>query len=72
MRVLYFDRCGFCIWAKRLEPGSFIANWSQVRTREMDWTALKLLLAGIELGRWRKRYRLVREEENDPNMPSPV
>ena len=36
MRVLYFDRSGFCIWAKRLEAGRFIPDWSQVRTREMD------------------------------------
>ncbi len=58
MRVLYFDRSGFCIWAKRLEAGRFISDWSQVRTREMDWTGLKLLLEGIEPGKQRKRYRL--------------
>lgn len=58
MRVLYFDRSGFCIWAKRLEAGRFIGDWSQVRTREMDWTGLKLLLEGIEPGKQRKRYRL--------------
>ena len=57
MRVLYFDRSGFCVWAKRLEAGRFISDWSQVRTREMDWTALKLLLEGIEPGRLRKRFR---------------
>ena len=57
MRVLYFDRSGFCVWAKRLDAGRFISDWSQVRTREMDWTALKLLLEGIEPGRLRKRFR---------------
>jgi transposase len=57
MRVLYFDRSGFCVWAKRLEAGRFISNWSQVRTREMDGTDLKLLLEGIEPGRIRKRFR---------------
>jgi transposase len=58
MRVLYFDRSGFCIWAKRLEGGRFLSDWSAVRTREMDFTALKMLLEGIEVGRRRKRYRL--------------
>ena len=58
MRVLYFDRSGFCVWAKRLEAGRFIGEWSQVRTRQMDWTGLKLLLEGIEPGRQRKRYSL--------------
>jgi len=57
MRVLYFDRSGFCIWAKRLEAGRFISDWRAVRTREMDWTGLKLLLEGIEPARQRKRYR---------------
>jgi transposase len=57
MRVLYFDRSGFCVWAKRLDAGRFISDWSQVRTRQMDWTALKLLLEGIEPGRLRKRFR---------------
>jgi transposase len=58
MKVLYFDRSGFCIWSKRLEAGRFISDWSQVRTRQMEWTGLKLLLEGIEPGRLRKRYRL--------------
>src|SRR5258708_38206852 len=57
MRVLYFDRSGFCVWAKRLEAGKFIGDWRAVRTREMNWTELKLLIDGIEPGRQRKRYR---------------
>jgi transposase len=60
MKVLYFDRSGFCIWAKKLEAGCFVSDWTQVRTHEMDWTALKLMLEGIEPGRLRKRYRLPR------------
>ena len=60
MKVLYFDRSGFCIWAKRLEAGRFISDWRAVRTREMDWTALKLMLEGIEVGRQKKRYRYER------------
>jgi transposase len=67
MRVLYFDRSGFCVWAKRLEAGRFIADWGQVRTREMDWTALKLMLEGIEVGKWRKRYRLKQERSTNTN-----
>ena len=70
MRVLYFDRSGFCIWAKRLEAGRFIGDWSQVRTREMDWTGLKLLLEGIEPGRQRKRYRLPESAKNTPSNTS--
>lgn len=57
MKVLYFDRSGFCIWTKRLEAGRFIGDWREVRTRAMDWTGLKLLIEGIEPARQRKRYR---------------
>ncbi|GMV70136.1 MAG: transposase [Pseudomonadota bacterium] len=58
IKVLYFDRSGFCVWAKRLEAGRFISDWREVRSREMDWTALKLLLEGIEPRRVRKRFSL--------------
>ncbi|HVA19164.1 MAG TPA: IS66 family insertion sequence element accessory protein TnpB [Solirubrobacteraceae bacterium] len=70
MRVLYFDRSGFCVWAKRLEAGRFIGDWSQVRTREMDWTGLKLMLEGIEPGKRRKRYRLPESKQNSPSNTS--
>ncbi len=57
IKVLYFDRSGWCVWAKRLEAGQFIGDWSQARTREIDCTQLKLLLEGIEPRRYLKRYR---------------
>lgn len=63
IKVLYFDRSGFCVWAKRLERGRFIADWESVRAQEMDWTALKLLLEGIEPRRMRKRFSLRRMHE---------
>lgn len=58
MKVLYWDRSGFCIWAKRLEAGRFLGDWRQAVTREIDWTGFKLLLEGIEPGRRRKRFSL--------------
>ncbi|WP_284620576.1 IS66 family insertion sequence element accessory protein TnpB [Aquabacterium humicola] len=57
MKVLYFDRSGWCLWAKRLEAGVFISNWSKVRHTEIDWTTLKLMLEGIEPKRQLKRCR---------------
>ena len=56
LKALYWDRSGYCIWAKRLEKGSFISNWRNVKSREMDCTQLKLLLEGIEKTRRKKRF----------------
>jgi transposase len=64
IRVLYFDRSGFCVWGKRLECGKFISDWRAMRTREMNWTELKLLLEGIEPGRVRKRFSYVNSSQN--------
>jgi transposase len=68
MKVLYFDRTGLCVWSKRLERGRLLDDWATVRTREMDWTGLKLLLEGIEPHRVRKRYRHVHAAQK--NLPA--
>lgn len=57
IKVLYWDRSGFCIGAKRLEQGRFLSNWANARTQEMDWTGLKLLLEGIEAKVVKRRYK---------------
>ncbi len=74
IKVLYFDRSGWCLWAKRLEAGSFISDWRSVRHCEMDWTALKLMLEGIEPKRQRTRYAHVRNEVQyyERNEAAPV
>jgi len=58
IKVLYWERTGFCVWAKRLEQGRFVSDWSRVATRHTDWMGLKLLLEGIEPARFRRRFKL--------------
>jgi transposase len=61
VKILYFDRSGWALWAKRLEAGRFVRSWSGLPGREIDCTALKLMLEGIEVGRQFKRYARSRE-----------
>jgi transposase len=72
VRVLYFDRSGFCLWAQRLEAGRFISDWRNVRHRSMDWTGLKLLLEGIEPARRRKRFSLPQTMQNSVHSSMPA
>ena len=59
MKVLYFDRHGFCIWSKKLEAGRFKLP-SGERKQTISYTELKLILEGIEMKDVRrgKRFRL--------------
>lgn len=58
LKVLYYDRSGYCVWAKRLEQGQFHAQ-GEGDKRSLEWTELKLILEGIDLRSVRrfKRYR---------------
>ena len=58
MKILYFDRSGYCIWSKKLEQGQFIVRGAPGGKRPLNWTQLKLLLDGIEIKKSRqyKRY----------------
>lgn len=60
MKVLYFDRSGYCIWSKKLEQGQFVVRGAPGGKRQLNWTQLKLLLEGIEIKKSRqyKRYSL--------------
>lgn len=62
VKVMYWDRSGFCLWGKRLERGRFLSTWDAVQSRETDWTGLKMLLEGIEPKHFKKRYSRLQNE----------
>lgn len=43
LKVFYFDRTGYCIWAKRLERGRY--QWNRPETTQIEWIDLKLITA---------------------------
>ena len=57
MKVLYFDRSGYCVWAKRLEQGRFQVRSDDADKALLSWTQLKLILEGIELKNTRQYKR---------------
>ncbi len=50
VKGVYWDRTGFCLFAKRLERGRFVLPGSE-ETLELNEQAFQLLLDGIVLGR---------------------
>ena len=57
LKALYWERSGLCLWCKPLERGRFIRRWTGQVDRELDVTALKLLLEGSEPARRYLRYQ---------------
>ena len=62
VKILYWDRSGFCLWYKRLERGVFHLPRAGAAHFELDAGELLLLLDGIELATItrRPRYRVRR------------
>jgi transposase len=62
IKILYWDRDGFAVWAKRLEEGTYAMPLSESAEKRREITAPELgaLLSGIDLSqaKTRKRYRL--------------
>ena len=64
IKILFWDRDGFCIFYKRLELGTFqlLTITNDEEGIELDYSQLVRLLGGLDLrtGRRRKRYRRAR------------
>ncbi len=57
VKILYWDRSGFCIWYKMLEQGTFHLPTGGKAYLEMDSAELALLLEGIDLSGARRHLR---------------
>jgi transposase len=63
VKILYWDRDGFAVWAKRLEEGTYAMPCTEDGERRREITAQELgaLLSGIDLtqAKRRKRYQRI-------------
>lgn len=57
VKILYWDRTGFCLWYKRLEKGTFRLPSGSCGGVEIEAAELMLLLEGIDLAGARRRAR---------------
>jgi transposase len=59
VKILYWDRDGFAVWAKRLEEGTYAMPFSESGEVRQEITAQELgaLLSGIDLKQARRRKR---------------
>ena len=59
MKILYWDRDGYCLWYKGLEKGTFRFPERGEKSLEVEAAELALLLEGFDLSgaRRAKRYR---------------
>ena len=57
IKILFWDRDGFCIWYKRLERGVFEMPAGGQAGVELDYKQLSRLLGGLDLRSGRRRQR---------------
>lgn len=67
VKILYWDRDGFAVWAKRLEEGTYAMPFGDAgvidgeKRREITAAELGALLSGIDLSCAKRRKRYIRE-----------
>lgn len=59
VKIIWWDRSGYCLWYKRLEKGTFRFPPSDSERVEIEAAELGLLLEGIELAGAARRPRFV-------------
>jgi len=66
VKILYWDRSGYCLWYKRLEEGTFRFPERREKSVEVDAAELALLLEGFDLTGARRAKRYSRNRKKDP------
>ncbi len=62
LKILYWDRNGFCLWLKRLEKHKFPWPNGEAGAKEITTEQLKMILDGIDF--WNAHSRLNYSEIN--------
>ena len=57
LKVLYWDKNGFCLWQKRLEKDKFPWPQDENQAFKISFEQLKLLLSGIDFFKAHKELK---------------
>lgn len=68
VKILFWDRSGYCMWYKRLEEGVFRLPAGSDDCMEINITKLSLILEGIDLSQVKHQKRYSRETANNRNF----
>jgi transposase len=80
VRILFWDRNGYCLMAKRLEKGVFRLPWEREQSGphvEIEAAELALILEGIDLrgarrrARWQPGAHSVTPPQSEESHPNP-
>jgi len=70
IKILWWDRDGYCLWYKRLERGSFrfpaASTANEPKGVEVKAADLMMILDGVDLGSVRRQRRYSRETVENP------
>lgn len=68
VKILYWDRSGYCLWYKRLEEGTFRFPERHEKSIEVDAAELALLLEGFDLEGARRAKRYDRKARDNSRL----
>ncbi|MCW8800284.1 MAG: IS66 family insertion sequence element accessory protein TnpB [Desulfobacter sp.] len=60
IKILYYDRGGYCLWSKRLEQGRFHNVTSDSDKISLKWAQLQCLIEGINWQKMKENKRFNR------------
>jgi transposase len=60
LKIVYWDKTGFCLWQKRLEKYRFPWPETDEEAKELSYDELKMLLSGIDFFKAHKKLSFSR------------
>jgi transposase len=59
LKIIYWDRNGYCLWIKRLETDRFIWPRTEIEAQAVSGEQLGWLLSGLDIGKAHRRKSFV-------------